>query len=104
MVNEDRSVVRDTASGAGAHIVQSGWHVNDRDGLRIGRVVERDADALTVALDGSDDRIRVPTDLISEEDENAMIATLLVASAELDDATPMSGTGEEPQPLPPPLA
>jgi hypothetical protein len=104
MVNEDRSVVRETASGAGTHIVQSGWYVNDRDGQRIGRVVERDRDTLIVALEGSHDRIPVPTDLISEEDENAMVATLSVASAELDDATPMSGTDEGPEPPPLPLA
>jgi hypothetical protein len=37
MDQQYESVIREQASGAGVHLVQSGWQVNDKAGNRIGR-------------------------------------------------------------------
>ena len=94
------SVVREQASGAGVHLVQSGWQVNDKAGDRIGRVIERSGDSVTVELrGGGSDRVVIPVRLIAEEDESGMLATLAVGWDELDDARPTTEASMEQPPL-----
>ena len=98
MDDDARSVVRDQAGSAGIHIVQAGWLVNDATGERLGTVLSRDADSMSVQSEGSDERLSIPTRLIAEEDEARMLATLAVGSDALGDAMPMDRE-DDPTPL-----
>ena len=86
MNEQTQSVVRDQAGATGTHLVQAGWQVNDSRGDRIGKVLSRDGEVLTVQLEGGGDPLAIPTRLIAEEEEGGMLAVLSVAEDELQDA------------------
>jgi len=92
--NENMSIVRDNASGAGVHLVQAGWTIRDREGERIGQVVARGTDTMFVEVDG--DRVPIPTRLIAEEDEAGKLATLDVSSEDVQRAMPTSREASPP--------
>jgi hypothetical protein len=78
------SVVRDQSGMPGIHIVQTGWRISDKDGDVVGMVVGRDGTSMTVDLaGGGGERVTIPTQLIAEEEEDGMRATLAVSSDEL---------------------
>jgi hypothetical protein len=88
------SVVKDTAGLPGFHLVQTGWRVSDKDGDVIGMVVGRDGTSMKVDLEGgAGDQLEIPTQLIAEEDESQMQATLAVTSSELMRAMPEGSAG-----------
>ena len=90
MTGNNEPVVRDQVGEPGIHLVQNGWQVNGASGELIGEVVERDGESIVVKLDrGGGDRVRIPTRLIAEEEEDNMLATLAVDSAELDSVMPL---------------
>jgi len=85
----DPSTVRDTAGLPGFHLVQTGWRIRDKDGDVIGMVVGRDGTTMKVDVEGGNgEQVAIPTQLIVEEDEDHMRATLAVTSDELTRTMP----------------
>jgi hypothetical protein len=79
------SIVRDLTAQPQAHLVQAGWRVHDHTGDLIGEVIERDVDSVLVSVVAADsERVRIPTQLIAEEDESAERVTLAVEADDLD--------------------
>jgi hypothetical protein len=90
MTNQaNESIVRDTAGQPGIQLAQTGWRISDRDGDIVGTVVGRDGTSMKVDLEGgAGGHLEIPTQLIAEEDEGHMQATLAVSSDELMRAMP----------------
>jgi hypothetical protein len=86
------SVIRDLTAQPHPHLVQAGWHVHDHAGDLIGEVIERDVDSVLVAVaDGGGRRVRIPTQLIAEEEESARRATLAVEADDLESLRTLRG-------------
>lgn len=82
----DSTVERERTSEPDAKRTHVGWQVLDRDGDRLGRVVERDDASVLVELDGSaSSRARVPLQQIGEESFDDRRATLRLSAAEVAD-------------------
>jgi hypothetical protein len=79
------SIVRDLTAQPQAHLVQAGWRVHDHAGDLIGEVIERDVDSVLVSVATAEgERVRIPTQLIAEEDESAERVTLAVEADDLE--------------------
>ena len=66
-------------------LVQPGWHIFSRDGESVGAVLQVDGYFVDVNRSGS--RIKVPTDLITEQEEGEMRAWLSVDADAIEEVS-----------------
>ena len=66
-------------------LVQTGWHIFSRDGEPIGEVLR--VDGYFVDVDHSGSRIKVPTDLVTEQEEGEMRARLSVDADAIEEVS-----------------
>jgi hypothetical protein len=69
--------------------VQPGWDVYDRNGQRLGEVIERDDASVVVARHAAFEGTRLPMKLIADEHPDIRRAELSVTAA---DVTSLNGT------------
>lgn len=83
---DSEAVQRERTSEPDARRTHVGWTVLDRDGVRLGRVLERDDASILITLDSrGSSRARVPLRLISEEAFPVSRATLALSAGEVAD-------------------
>lgn len=88
MVNQrSEPITRGSAMGTGISYIQAGWLVRDREGEELGKVTRIDDDAIVIARTGltTPDHVRIPRDLVAEEDDVAMQAILSVDADAADE-------------------
>jgi hypothetical protein len=66
-------------------LVQTGWHIFSRDGEPLGKVLQVDGYFMDVGHSGS--RIKVPTDLITEQEEGEKRARLSVDADAIEEVS-----------------
>lgn len=79
----------DSSRDVDAVIVQAGWHLHTRDGDDLGEVVAADQARLVVLHEG--ERWQFATDLLREQEEAEMRATLDLSAAQAERVAERSG-------------